>query len=82
MATIGRKAAVASIHGIRITGFPAWIVWLFVHLMQLVGFRNRIVVFVDWAWQYVFYRPASPIILSIDEETLHSKVLDDSARRT
>ncbi|HEX4823666.1 MAG TPA: NAD(P)/FAD-dependent oxidoreductase [Candidatus Polarisedimenticolaceae bacterium] len=63
LATIGRSAAVASIRGFHLRGFPAWIVWLFVHLMQLVGFRNRVVVFVDWAWQYLLYRPASPIIL-------------------
>ena len=81
MATIGRKAAVVAIHGLKLTGFPAWLFWLFVHLMQLVGFRNRVVVFVDWAFQYVFYRPASPIILSIEEDALQNKVLDEPARR-
>jgi hypothetical protein len=49
--------------------------------MQLVGFRNRIVVFLDWAWQYVFWRPASPLILSIEEGALQDKVLDESPRR-
>jgi NADH dehydrogenase len=42
-------------------------VWLFVHLMQLIGFRNRLVVLVDWAWQYLFYRPASALILDDGE---------------
>jgi NADH dehydrogenase len=78
MATIGRKAAVCAIHGLKLTGFLAWLTWLFVHLMQLVGFRNRVVVFVDWAFQYIFYRPASPIILSIEEGALQNKVLDES----
>lgn len=63
MATIGRKAAVVKLGWIELTGFPAWIFWLFVHLMKLVGFRNRIVVLVDWAWQYIFFRPASPLIV-------------------
>jgi NADH dehydrogenase len=81
MATIGRKAAVCAIHGLKLTGFVAWVTWLFVHLMQLVGFRNRVVVFVDWAFQYIFYRPASPIILSIEEDALHNKVLDESTPR-
>jgi NADH dehydrogenase len=81
MATIGRKAAVCAIHGLKLTGLAAWLTWLFVHLMQLVGFRNRVVVFVDWAFQYVFYRPASPIILSIEEGALQNKVLDEPSRR-
>ena len=67
MATIGRSAAVCEFRGLRLTGFPAWLVWLFVHLMQLVGFRNKLVVFIDWAWHYLFYRPASPLILDVEE---------------
>jgi NADH:ubiquinone reductase (H+-translocating) len=63
MATIGRSAAVAVLGGIKFRGLLAWLIWLVVHLMQLVGFRNRLVVFVDWAWQYLFYRPASPLIV-------------------
>ncbi len=62
LATIGRSAAVAAIGPFRFRGFIAWLVWLFVHLMQLVGFRNKVVVLVDWAWQYLFYRPASALI--------------------
>jgi NADH dehydrogenase len=76
MATIGRSAAVASIAGLHLTGLSAWLVWLFVHLMQLVGFRNRVVVFVDWAWQYLFYRPASPLI--VETSTLPYKELDET----
>ncbi len=55
MATIGRAAAVADIKGIRVTGFAAWMLWLVVHLMSLVGFRNRAVVLINWAWNYVTY---------------------------
>jgi NADH dehydrogenase len=80
MATIGRSAAVVSLGRIELTGFLAWLFWLFVHLMQLVGFRNKLVVLVDWAWQYLFYRPASTLILEVGESTLQYKELDKSHR--
>ncbi|NMB89927.1 MAG: NAD(P)/FAD-dependent oxidoreductase [Chloroflexi bacterium] len=55
LATIGRNQAVASISGIQFKGFLAWAVWLVVHIMQLIGFRNRLVVLINWAWDYIFY---------------------------
>src|SRR6185436_3648406 len=67
MATIGRSAAVVALGRFQFHGLIAWLVWLFVHLMQLVGFRNRLVVLLDWAWQYLFYRPASALILDPTE---------------
>ena len=71
MATIGRSAAVVAIGRLRFHGFFAWLVWLFVHLMQLVGFRSKLVVLVDWAWQYLFYRPASALILDVSDAEQH-----------
>ena len=53
MATIGRAAAVARIGRLRISGYPAWLVWLFIHLMWLVQFESRILVFVQWTWNYI-----------------------------
>ena len=53
LATIGRKSAVADFGKIRISGTFAWLTWLFVHLMYLVGFQNRLVVFVRWTYSYV-----------------------------
>ncbi len=55
MATIGRNAAVAQIGRLRFAGRLAWLAWLFVHLAQIIGFRNRLVVLVNWAWDYFFY---------------------------
>jgi NADH dehydrogenase len=52
MATIGRAAAVADLGWLRFSGYPAWLAWLFIHLMSLVGYQNRILVFVQWAWNY------------------------------
>ncbi|MBW7882120.1 MAG: NAD(P)/FAD-dependent oxidoreductase [Caldilineaceae bacterium] len=56
MATIGRAAAVAKIGPLQFSGLPAWLAWLFVHLMYLVGFANRLLVFIQWAWNYLTYR--------------------------
>ena len=62
LATIGRNAAVVEIGGFKLRGFLAWVVWLVVHLMRLVGFRNRLVVFINWAWDYLFYDRAVRVI--------------------
>ncbi len=52
MATIGRAAAIADLRFVRLTGFIGWLAWLFVHLMLLVEYRNRMIVFLTWAWSY------------------------------
>ena len=63
MATVGRKLAVADLQGFRLEGFPAWIVWLFIHLMQLVGIRNRFFVFINWWWNYVLYEQSLRLLI-------------------
>ncbi len=63
LATIGRGAAVAHVWGKQMTGFPAWVLWLGVHLVNLIGFRNRLLVLVNWAWDYLFYERAVRLIL-------------------
>jgi NADH:ubiquinone reductase (H+-translocating) len=55
LATIGRNAAVARIFGISFSGFIAWVIWVFLHIYRIIGFRNRIVVMFNWAWDYLFY---------------------------
>ena len=55
MATIGRNHAVADFKFFKIQGFFAWLLWLFIHLMVLVGFRNRVVTFFNWVWSYLSY---------------------------
>ena len=65
MATIGRRSAVAELPGrIRFRGTLGWMAWLAVHLVFLVGFRNRIVVLVNWAWNYLTWDRASRVILN------------------
>jgi NADH dehydrogenase len=63
MATIGRNAAVAHFAGLAFTGFPAWLAWLGVHLVKLIGFRNRLMVLTNWAWDYFLYERAVRLIL-------------------
>jgi NADH dehydrogenase len=53
LATIGKAAAVADIAGLHLSGLVAWLMWLFVHILFLIGFRNRFIVIVEWAWTYV-----------------------------
>ena len=65
MATIGRSAAVAKIKDFELSGFPAWIAWLFVHLIFLIGFRNKIAVLMQWFYSYVTYRRGSRIITGL-----------------
>lgn len=55
MVTIGRNAAVVRLGKYTFTGFPAWVVWLAVHLYKLIGFRNRLLVLLGWAWDYLFF---------------------------
>jgi NADH dehydrogenase len=63
MVILGRNAAVAHLRGRGYTGFFAWVLWLAVHIYQLIGFRNRLVVMINWAWDYFFYERAVRIIL-------------------
>lgn len=64
MATIGRNAAVAQLAGRAITGFPAWLIWVAIHLYNLIGFRNRLVVLINWAWDYFFFERVARLILT------------------
>lgn len=71
LATIGRAAAVADIKGMRFAGLPAWLIWVFVHIMYLIGFKNRIVVMIQWAWAYIGYRRGIRLITG--EPEMHLK---------
>ena len=62
MATIGRAKAVAEVAGLKFHGLIAWLAWLFVHLILLVGFNNRILVFMSWAISYITFSKGSRII--------------------
>jgi NADH dehydrogenase len=69
MATIGRSAAVALISKVKLSGMAAWLAWLFVHLIFLVGFRNRTAVLFQWAYSYFSYRRSARIITYLPQES-------------
>lgn len=62
MATIGRNRAVANLKFIHLSGLPAWLAWLFVHIVFLVGFRNRLLVLIQWAWAYLTFDKGARLI--------------------
>ena len=63
MAVVGRNAAVAHLFGRDVKGFPAWIMWLVLHVAKLIGFRNRALVLVNWAWNYISFRQAVRLLI-------------------
>jgi NADH dehydrogenase len=62
MATIGKSRAVGQIGRMRLTGRIAWFAWLFIHVYQLIGFRNRLAVLFNWAWNYMFSKRGARLI--------------------
>ncbi len=70
LATIGRAAAIAQFGKVHISGFIAWLAWLFVHIFFLIGFRNRIIVLIQWAWSYFTYERGARLITG--DQTLPS----------
>lgn len=62
LATIGRARGVADFGRVRFSGFPAWVSWLGIHVFYLIGFRNRVLVMISWAWSYVSFRRGARII--------------------
>ena len=63
MATIGRNKAVVDLKGIKFGGLFAWFIWMFVHLMSIIGFRNKLVVFSNWLWNYFTYDRGTRLII-------------------
>jgi NADH:ubiquinone reductase (H+-translocating) len=62
LATIGRAAAVADLGWLQLSGLPAWVIWLFVHLLYIVEFQNRLLVLMQWAWLYITYNRSARLI--------------------
>jgi NADH dehydrogenase len=76
MATIGRNKAIAQIGPLHLSGFPAWVIWAFIHIISLIGFRNRVTVFATWVWSYLTSGRSSRLITRTAEavakhETAH-----------
>jgi NADH dehydrogenase len=67
MATIGRASAVADLHWLQLKGLIGWLAWLFIHLIKLIGFRNRLLVMMQWMWAYFSYQRAVRLITGVRE---------------
>jgi NADH dehydrogenase len=67
MVAIGRNAAVAQLKGRSFIGFPAWLIWVGVHIFKLIGFRNRLVVMINWVWDYLFYERSVRLIIPLGQ---------------
>ena len=68
MATVGRNRAVVDLPKLRFTGFFAWMVWMFVHLMAIVGVKNRLLIFINWLWSYVTFDQSLRLVLRPSEK--------------
>ena len=66
LAVLGRAAAIADLPRVRLSGFPAWLVWCFVHILYLIGFRNRFIVMFEWAWAYLTWQRGARLITGED----------------
>lgn len=80
MAVIGRNAAVASIGRVQLTGLLGWFAWLTVHIYYLIGFRNRTVVLINWAWNYVREDRPIRMITTVDRDPLADELTDQAPR--
>jgi NADH dehydrogenase len=73
MAVIGRAAAVANIFGLHFSGLPAWLIWLFIHLMYIVEFQNRVLVFVQWGFEYLTFSRGARLITGAGDGDLEGQ---------
>jgi len=81
MAVIGRAAAVANIFGFQVSGLLAWLIWLFIHLMYIVEFQSRVVVFIQWGFEYLTFSRGARLITGVDaEDALGNRTSSTSAK--
>ena len=73
LATIGRAAAVADVKGLKLSGFPAWVTWLVVHLWYLVGFQNRVLVLIRWMSSFVSHGRGARLITAPPDDDLRAE---------
>lgn len=69
MATVGRNLAVADLAGLSLHGFIAWLIWMFIHLISLIGFKNKVITFINWVWSYITYDQSLRLIIKPSTKT-------------
>ena len=73
MSVEGRGRGRGRLGWLRFSGYPAWLLWLFVHLMYLVAFENRVLVFIQWAWNYLTWQRGARLIAHEDKDEANSE---------
>jgi NADH:ubiquinone reductase (H+-translocating) len=81
MATVGRKRAVVQFGRMKLTGFPAWVLWSVAHIYFLIGFRNRLLVAMNWAWNYVTFQRGTRLITGVTGSRAEATARQDSAEK-
>jgi NADH dehydrogenase len=81
LAVIGRAAAVANFGKLRVHGWPAWLLWLFVHLLYLAQFRNRVLVFIRWGFQYLTFDRGARLITGVERDNTEEKNTNSYSQR-
>ena len=71
MATIGRNKAVADLKGVKVQGFVAWLIWMFIHLVSLIGFKNKFFVLLSWVFSYFSYDKSNRLIIARPKDGVH-----------
>jgi NADH dehydrogenase len=82
MAVIGRASAVANIFGFHVSGLPAWLIWLFIHLMYIVEFQNRVLVFVQWGFEYLTFSRGARLITGTAETDVDKQTKPSESARS
>jgi NADH dehydrogenase len=79
LAVIGRNRAIADLHFVHVSGFIAWCIWLFIHILYLVGFRNRLSVLIQWAYAYLTYQRGVRLITDRDVRRHYDREAEGAA---
>ena len=77
MATVGRNRAVADLHKLHMYGRPAWVTWMFVHLISILGMRNKLTVLINWIWAYIFYTTSLRLLIRPVKYPIRKHWVDD-----
>jgi NADH dehydrogenase len=81
MATIGRARAVADLGWLKLSGFLAWLAWLFIHLIYLIEFQNRVLVVMQWGWNYFSRNRSARLITGVEPLAIPARISDSDARK-
>ena len=79
LATVGRNLALAEIGKLKLNGFIAWFVWMLVHLMSIIGIKNRLFILINWIWQYITYDQSLRLIIRPSVKNSEIKLFEKSA---